>query len=278
MPENGLMAKSKNQHRLTSILLVEERLLEADFFIRRLRRAKPDEAGYFLNAFLSAARAVTFLLQREMAHVPGFPAWWDAQRETLRFDAAARFFLELRNFSQKAGRVSLTGVLIGRGRSSVWTYRFVDSVTPVPKELRGIDAADACADHVAKMARVVLACMNAFPYHSCPSMALSPAGMDALGLDVGEMFRVLQLPYVEGDDELALRVLRRSVDRVDVAMLRKLASPRRRRTMQRASTLESRLLARLEARLQGPGPSLDRLALAASFLDVHADDCSGSSS
>ena len=95
----------KNASRcLTSLLLVEERLVEADFFVRKMMRAGPDTVGYFLNAFLSTARSVTFLLQKELAHVTGFRQWWEAQRLVLGADATARFFLELRNFSQKEGR------------------------------------------------------------------------------------------------------------------------------------------------------------------------------
>jgi hypothetical protein len=52
---------------------------------------------------------VTFLLQKEMAKVPGFAGWWDGQRCLLAGDAAAAFFLKLRNFSQKEGRISLVG-------------------------------------------------------------------------------------------------------------------------------------------------------------------------
>lgn len=98
------------RYRLTSLLLVEERLLEADYFARRLcRQADSDRFGYELNAFLSAARSVTFLLQKEMAKVPGFASWWAEQQDRLRSDRAARFFVDLRNFSQKAGRISLVG-------------------------------------------------------------------------------------------------------------------------------------------------------------------------
>ena len=60
--------------RLTSLLLVEERLLEADYFARRLgRQADHSRFGYELNAFLAAARSVTFLMQKEMTKVRGLP-------------------------------------------------------------------------------------------------------------------------------------------------------------------------------------------------------------
>ncbi len=105
--------------RLTSLLLVEERLLEADNFVGRLRRSAPYHLPYNLNAFLSAARSVTFLLHKEMAYVPGCAQWWEARRTELRADDGAKFFLALRNFSQKEGRVRTTGYR-GPGPPSSW--------------------------------------------------------------------------------------------------------------------------------------------------------------
>lgn len=261
----------KNASRcLTSLLLVEERLVEADFFVRQLMRAGPVTAGYFLNAFLSAARSVTFLLQKELTHVSGFRQWWEAQRLVLGADATARFFLELRNFSQKEGRVSLTGARTGHGRSSEWTFRFVGAQTSVPDDLLGVDAADACSDHIAKLARVVLACMDAFPFQTCPSVALSAAGIEALGLDAQAMFKALGLPFVDSDDGLAWRVLRDQMDAVDVATIRKLASGRRRRSRRSPPTasnaLSAELLSSLERQLRGPAASLNMAQTAFELL------------
>src|SRR5438270_600179 len=101
--------------RLTSLLLVEERLLEADHFAKRLAPQRYCRRfGYELNAFLSAARRVTFLLQKEFAQVQGFESWWKGLRAEMRADPASRFFLELRNFSQKEGRVSVAGFATAR--------------------------------------------------------------------------------------------------------------------------------------------------------------------
>ena len=111
--------------RLTSLLLVEEKLLEAEYFGRRLRLLATPEFDYELNAFLSAARSVTFLLQKDMARVSGFAAWWSKRQEVMRRDDAMRFFKNLRNRSQKRGRV----LLVGTPRrhtdgTQVWSYRF----------------------------------------------------------------------------------------------------------------------------------------------------------
>jgi hypothetical protein len=57
-----LTGASKASMRLTSLLLVEGRLLEAEYFLKRMARERGEAFGYNLNAFLSAARSVTLSL------------------------------------------------------------------------------------------------------------------------------------------------------------------------------------------------------------------------
>ena len=90
------------------------------------------------------------------------------------------------------------GAKSGWGRSSRWTFRFVGMLTAMPDELLGVGAADACLEHVGKLARTLLACLEAFPFHTCPGVALSAAGAKALGLYAREMFEALGLPFPAG--------------------------------------------------------------------------------
>jgi hypothetical protein len=214
--------------RLGSLLLVEERLLEAHYFVDQMEAAGMGlEVGYNLNAFLSASRAVTFLLQKEMSRVPGFSAWWVDRQLEMRADRAMRFFVELRNFSQKAGRVRFQSMGYGLDRS---TYRHVfrDGSIKVPDEVGRIDALDACRLHLGKIARVVIGCMDAFPYHTCPRRAVSPAGIAALGLDTDELDESLGYPrgYSRelGDGELQSFFLAKHFDEVDRDTIEFLAS------------------------------------------------------
>lgn len=218
--------------RLTSLLLVEERLFEADYFIRRLRRSPPHELQYHLNAFLSAARSVTFLLQKEMAHVPKFREWLAVKREELREDAAARFFLQQRNFSQKEGRVRTVGFGSSSSRRR-WTYRFIDGTHPVPPELYDRDIVDCCSHHVAKLARLTLEFADAFPFWSCPHRALTVEGLAALDVPLAELAAAVGFPdgwldVAPPDIKGLLASLRTLVDAVDFAAIRKLSQPRRR--------------------------------------------------
>ena len=49
-----------------------EKLLEAEHFPARLIHSNGLEFQFELNAFLSASRSVTFVLQKAVADVPGF--------------------------------------------------------------------------------------------------------------------------------------------------------------------------------------------------------------
>lgn len=251
------------RYRFTSLLLVEERLLEADHFARRLYR-QPDSIrfGYELNAFLSAARSVTFLLQKEMSKVPGFSSWWEGQQSQLRSDRSARFFVELRNFSQKAGRVSLVGSRIKSPRGCRrWSYRFAGNAERVPPELVNRDVAECCRQHVAKLAAVVISCSEAFPYFTCPRRALTPEGVEALGISIRDIEEALGFPpgWIEIGEPLdlsdRLRVLLEYVDGVDFSLIGRLAKwkpktaqPAQDPSSELSEALSSALVTRLERR------------------------------
>jgi hypothetical protein len=219
--------EAKPSLRLTSLLRVEERLIEAEYFARRMFDL-PDSTilGYELNAFLSSARSVTFLLQKEYAAVQGFETWWVADRAKLGEDEAARFLLELRNFSQKQGRVSIVGTSDDAGK---WRFMFAGTLEAVPATLLNRDVADCCLEHLAKLARAILRFAQAFPYHSCPAQALTPAGVDALGLDLDRVEAALGFPSavsaarLKGSMEDRTRLYRRYVDAVDFNEIRRIA-------------------------------------------------------
>jgi hypothetical protein len=229
--------KAKPRVRLTSLLRVEERLVEAEYFAR-LMFDSPDSTilGYELNAFLSSARSVTFLLQKEFAAVDGFQAWWVSDRSKLGADVAARFFLELRNFSQKEGRIAFVGT---SGQNRKWRYMFAGTAEPVPAVLLNRDVADCCLEHLAKLAQAILRVLDAFPYHSCPSLALTPAGIAALGLELDAIEAALGIPVAvsalrpEGSIDDLTRLYRRFVDAVDFDEIRRIAGYEPARPMRR---------------------------------------------
>ncbi len=219
--------------RFHSLLLVEERLLEAEYFTVRLSRSRDHAHGFELNAFLSAARSVTFLIQKEMSKVPGFSDWWDARRCEMRDDQAMRFFLDLRNYSQKEGRVAI----FGQGSTTRrWSHWFASGTVVVPECVREVEIVDACRMHLAKLARLTLHVADDFPAWSCPHRALTPEGVQMLSLDLDDLDDALGygrgFSNIEGYSlEDRLRMLRRHFDGVDFEEICRLSRlrPRRRR-------------------------------------------------
>lgn len=224
--------------RLNSLLLVEERLLEAEYFACRLRWLCFNEFGYELNAFLSAARSVTFLFQKEMKKVPGFDSWWDNRRKEMREDSAMQFFLELRNISQKEARICMVGTESrdGSGRS-FWSYRFGRNGRPVPTQLLHRDVAECCREHLSKLAIIVLAFADAFPFHSCPRRAVTLEGLKTLGLQLSDIEKMTGLSSGWTDvagipQEELFRILQRHFDGVEFEEIRRIAEY----TQERAAT------------------------------------------
>jgi hypothetical protein len=60
-------------------------------------------ATYYFDAFLSLARAVTWVLKKECHGLPGFEAWYAAWEKKLAKDPRARMFRNLRNEAEKEG-------------------------------------------------------------------------------------------------------------------------------------------------------------------------------
>lgn len=56
-----------------------------------------------VEASIVFARSITFHLQKEFAHSPGFDEWWTEKRIILSEDKLSSFFLELRNVILKEG-------------------------------------------------------------------------------------------------------------------------------------------------------------------------------
>jgi hypothetical protein len=234
-----LNSDSKGAARLTSLLLVEERLLEGEYFLKCMTRARAEPFGYNLNGFLAAARSVTFLLQKEYSKIDGFATWWALEQAILAADPAARFFLELRNYSQKEGRISLVGSARSSGsRRLPWSYRFAGTSKAVPPVLLNRDVVDCGREHLAKLARIVLQFSDRFPYHSCPKRALTPEGVKALGINLDDIDAACGFPrgwtrVAAGEDEMErTRCVATLVDPVDFRTIQRIArlKSRRRKT------------------------------------------------
>jgi hypothetical protein len=60
------------------------KLDEAQFFLRELEKKYPEcpESNYYLSAFFSSARSITWVMQNEYHDIEGWKAWYDAREPT----------------------------------------------------------------------------------------------------------------------------------------------------------------------------------------------------
>lgn len=212
-------------HAFTTLRHSVEKLLEAEHFLARMTQSDGLEFQFELNAFLSASRSVTFVLQKTLAHVPDFTAWYKQQQASMKADAAMRFFLELRNISQKQGPISFVGGALPDGG---WTYRFVGQQQAVPDELVGKDITVCCAAHLVKLANLLAECARDLPFHACPVRAFTEEGMTALGYSLEDVEAAVGLPrgWTDvGDFPVAekLRILSREIEPLDEESIERIA-------------------------------------------------------
>lgn len=219
----GRRRRTSEKAVLTSLLLVEEKLLESEYFLGRIAISNdPIHLRYDLNAFVSACRVAFFLLRKELARVDGFRDWVKEAERRIDEDDVQAFFVRLRNFSQKEGRIQVHGQMSSRadGRPSAWRWIFVDGSLEVPTVLKGVQVATACRMYLARTATLILECARRFPYDACPWMALSREGVRERQLDLNRIEFVLGIPKefiraaAGNDDEQRRIILQRHVDPV----------------------------------------------------------------
>ena len=89
---------------MRSFGLVDEKAYEADFFLEKVKESNNlYECRLYTNAFASTCRSITFTLQAVMKEISGFSTWYSQKQQFLSNNRLARFFVRLRNESQKIG-------------------------------------------------------------------------------------------------------------------------------------------------------------------------------
>lgn len=81
-----------------------DRLNEVVHMYNQMKNIPIDKPGLFrtnLNSFVTLARSVTNVMQKEFKDVPGFAEWYATKQEEMRKDEDMKLFIELRNESLK---------------------------------------------------------------------------------------------------------------------------------------------------------------------------------
>ena len=151
--------------------IVEYKIAETDFFLTKLKGTIHTEevfvgARYYLSAFLSASRSITFALQATMKDIPDFKEWYEQHQNKLRQNDLAKYFLEVRNLSQKVGYYPLTSGRIFRDENNQRQIEYFfdlldfgeDVSSPIPQE----DVLTACNKYFILLLELVCDCFKNF--------------------------------------------------------------------------------------------------------------------
>jgi hypothetical protein len=148
---------------------VEDKIKETDFFLEKIKKSTFGKemflgTRYYLSAFLSASRSITFSLQAAMKDIPDFEEWYEQQRNRLRQNELAKYFLEARNLSQKVGYYPLSNGHMFRDENNTRYIKYFfdqfpdDIQTPVPKE----DVLTACTKYLILLLELICDCFKKF--------------------------------------------------------------------------------------------------------------------
>lgn len=86
-----------------------DRLTAAHHFLHGIldNYHNPDEMRWNLNAFLEAARSVTWVLQKELKHHERFGPWYEEQQSKMRGNPVLRLLVDKRNYVVKQGNLEV---------------------------------------------------------------------------------------------------------------------------------------------------------------------------
>ncbi len=182
---------------------VDFKVAEAEYFLERLsvRDCVHPEIDFLLSAYASAARSITFTLKAVLNGTAGFAEWYSVREEQLRANGLARYFLELRNVTQKTGatvvnrsrdQVQLRRILLlqlsGKGRT--WFGDSGEKMPPAPDT----EVAAAAQQHFRTLLEIVYECYVDFGPLIDPQQHYTPEHFERIGKTIEDAEEELGYP------------------------------------------------------------------------------------
>jgi hypothetical protein len=100
------IAQAEDEPKLLGTWLA---IQQAELMLRHMQEAGTEwpDAAIYLHACITAMRSVTATMQKALAHVPGFPDWYEDVQMRLRADDEMQYLKEARNHVLKRGALRL---------------------------------------------------------------------------------------------------------------------------------------------------------------------------
>ena len=83
------------------------KLNEASFFLVKAKSSltNPEELSFYLSAFVSAGRSVTWAMQKEFGDNSRYVIWYEEKHKQMKNDRVFTIFKDLRNITVKEGKL-----------------------------------------------------------------------------------------------------------------------------------------------------------------------------
>jgi len=190
---------------MRSFDLVDFKMMEADFFLKKLRQeaVDPTTVGFYFSAYTAAARSVTFCLQAVLNDLEGFKEWYEKRQIELSNNLVSKFFIEARNMAQKVGVVPINrgvskGIMDGKLQMEFYFARG----HPDFKSLPDTEVGFTCAEYLKCLLKIIYDCYVDFGVEIDPHQHYTKTNFARMGKTIDdadeELMGIRGWTFVEG--------------------------------------------------------------------------------
>jgi len=161
--------------------LVDFKVAEAEFFLRRIPECGPDffAVRCYVSAFMSSTRSITYAVQACLKNIGEFSGWYKVRQEHLKNDDLSKFFNEFRNINVHIGENVVQGGSMTAGKCIYW-FRPVADLRSVPEQ----DVESACREYFVTILSIVYDCYIDFGPHIDPKQHYTADNFARMGKTV----------------------------------------------------------------------------------------------
>lgn len=149
---------------MRSFQIVENKIWESDFFLGKIKCSKGIELRYYLSAYLSSSRSITFALQKAMDGITFFDEWYKSQQEKLKNNTLAQYLVEARNCIIHEGYYPITPGAFYLDKYGTFCLDYVFNDIPLKNNLEIPDKKliDSCKEYFISLLYVIRECFDQF--------------------------------------------------------------------------------------------------------------------
>lgn len=184
--------------------IVEEKVLESEFFLEKFRHSSSYtcDSKYYFSAFVSASRSITLSLQVTLHGIDGFSGWYEKEREKLKIDPLASQFVEIRNDMIHKGLNILNQVSVEHLREHLASQRDKKDHSHIIVLRRSngengtelVSAVSACESYFFSLVELIYNCYDKFKFIVDPQWYFTRENFNKSGKNIEDALFEMGFP------------------------------------------------------------------------------------